>query len=144
MTGSPGNVYSSGPGNNFLDMLSLSDAKSCAGGMSSSGLTEHNFGQGGEGLRSRLDQIRDITEVKVMKLSAQLSKARPKGLNFLADSESEMSMPQVGADKSRAKNLKRQNLAAERRKILNQLLLPENESDNQKPQTKLYKDLKAK
>ena len=79
-----------------------------------------------------------------MKLSAQLSKVRPKGLNFLSDSESEMSMPQAGADRSRAKNLKRQNLAAERRKILTQLLLPENESDNQKPQTKLYKDLKAK
>ena len=144
MTGSPGHVYSRGLSNNFLDMLSLSDAKSCAGGMSSHGITEHHFGEGGEGIRSKLDQIRDITEIKVLKLSAQLSKLRPKGLNFLSDSESEMSMPPAGADRSRAKNLKRQNLAAERRKILTQLLLPENESDNQKPQTKLYKDLKAK
>jgi hypothetical protein len=82
-----------------------------------------------------------------MKLSAQLSKLRPKGLNFASDSESEMSMSQAGAlnaNKSRAKDLKRQNLVAERKNILSQLLLPENESDNQKPQTKLYKQLKEK
>ena len=91
-------------------MLSLSDAKAFAGGMSAQGLSEHSFGQGGEGIRSKLDQIRDITEVKALRLSAQLSKLRPKGLNFAADSESEMSMAQAGAlnaNKSRAKDQKR-------------------------------------
>jgi hypothetical protein len=90
----PNNMFSSGFGNNFLDMLSMGSSNKnqnlqSAEKVSEGALSEDNFGSGNFNIRSRLDEIRDITEAKSNKLN--MSPPKKNGLRLAFDSETENS-----------------------------------------------------
>ena len=90
-----GNGFGSGFGNNFLDLLSMGSnvknqnsqsADRVSNGFSE-GLTDENFGSGSFKIRSKLDEIRDITDVNSSKLKMSPSKTKIISLGFETESE---------------------------------------------------------
>jgi len=89
--GNSNNIFTSGLGNNFLDLLSMGSSRKNQNFSSaekfSTVLTEDNFGSGSFKIRSKLNEIRDITEVKSNKL--KMNSPKKGGIRLGFDSESE-------------------------------------------------------